>query len=271
MDERRIALFIGCHLLRCRCRQRTPRYAPKVRSAYRSIFEPKTEVPPCGYLGPAYRRPPPYIYRIAEIQALLKGARHLEPQRGLRPHSYATLLGLLASTGLRLSEALRLQLNDVDLESGVLTVGRSKFHELRLVPLHASTVRALRRYRQQRDRHATKLKATTFLLSEHGGPLKQSTVHQTFSKLRLCLHRNVNGRAPRLHDFRHTFACRRLLLWCRHRGRIDHHIVWLSRYLGHRNIALTYWYFTGVPELFRRVAMTFERHWHNQAQTPHPK
>lgn len=230
---------------------------------FRAVFDPKTEVPPLGYLGSPNHRPAPYIYRLTEVRALLKAARRLSPRGGLRPRSYTTLIGLLACTGLRLSEALRLQVDDVDLETGVLLVRQSKFHLTRLVPLHPSAIRALRHYRRGRDKQYP-LHRGAFFLSEGGEALNQRTVHQTFTGLRTCLGCFATRRPPRWHDLRHTFACRRLLLWCRQPDHLDNRIVYLSRYLGHRQIAFTYWYLTGVPELFGRVGAHFERYWRSR-------
>lgn len=227
---------------------------------FRAVFDPKTEVPPLGYLGPSNHRPAPYIYHPTEIRALLRAARRLSPRRGLRPQAYTTLIGLPACTGLRLSEALRLQVEDVDLKAGVLLVRRRKFHLTRLVPLHPSAICALRHYRRVRDQRHPQHRGA-FFLSESGEALNQRTVHQTFAGLRNCLGCSSARPLPRWHDLRHTFACRRLLLWCRQPVRLDNRIVYLSRYLGHRQIACTYWYLTGVPELFGRVGAHFEHYW----------
>jgi integrase len=110
---------------------------------HRALFDLCTEIPPEGILGPSYRRMPPYIYSNEEIADLILAASKLGPAKGLRPHTYVTLFGLLASTGLRISEALRLTRNDVDWKVGVLMVKASKFKKSRLVPLHHTTTEAL--------------------------------------------------------------------------------------------------------------------------------
>ena len=158
---------------------------------HRAAADPRTEIPPPGLLGPSHRRQNPHIYSENEIAALLGAAGKLPPADGLRPHTYTTLLGLLSSTGLRVSEALRLDRAHVDLgDSGVLTVVETKFRKSRLVPLHPSTKMALRAYAERRDRHHPLMRAGPFFVSAAGSPLRYRTVH----------HR---ARRPRLHRGRH--------------------------------------------------------------------
>jgi integrase len=111
---------------------------------YLAVFDPLTEVPPKGILGSAHRRTAPHIYSEKEIETLLKACAELEPADGLRPHTYGTLFGLLSCTGLRISEALKLRDEDVDLERGLLTIRETKFHKSRLVPLHPSVTEVLK-------------------------------------------------------------------------------------------------------------------------------
>ena len=115
---------------------------------HRAIFDSATEIPPEGLLGSAHRRTVPHIYSDAELSILLSAARRLPSMSGLRPQVYATLIGLISCTGLRISEALKLSRRDVDSDDGVLTIRESKFHKSRLVPLHASAVQALKRIRE---------------------------------------------------------------------------------------------------------------------------
>jgi len=226
---------------------------------HRSLFDPGTEVPPAGLLGPSCPRCRPHIYSEAEVSALLRAAAELGPIGGLRPHTYVALLGLLVSSGLRISEALHLSRADVDLEAGVLTVVQTKFRKSRLVPLHPSTTKALRRYAEQRDRYHP-LAANTFFLDTRGAPLGPSGVAKTFGILRRQLHwtKGPSGRRPRIHDFRHTMAVRRLLRWYEERADVGCKIAALSTYLGHVEVADTYWYLTAVPELMALVAVRFE-------------
>jgi integrase len=224
--------------------------------------EPGTEVPPRGLLGPTHARRPAFIYTEAHITALIAAARALGPTGGLRPRTFAALIGLLVCTGLRINEALVLQAGDADLDTGVLTIRHTKFHKSRLVPLHTSAVRSLRDYATARDRRHSVRPNTAFFLSDAGRPLRYGTVRQTFHRL---LRQAMPGIAPpgrgrpRLYDFRHTFACRRLLAWYRDGVDIDRVIDQLSAYLGHVKVSDTYWYLTGVPELLAIAGQRFEQ------------
>lgn len=225
-----------------------------------ALSDESTQVPPEGLLGRSYRRNPPYIYTPAEIRALMREASKVTPQGGLRPQTYRTLLGLLASTGLRISEALRLTRDDVDLEAGLLTVRLSKFRKSRLVPLHPSTVRALRKYAAKRDACHPNPASPTFFLTERGTSQKYHKTIMMFTELRRKLGWSRGGASkwPRLHDFRHTFAVRTLLAWHKYRADVGNRIVSLSTYLGHTKVEDTYWYLTATPELMAAVGARLE-------------
>ena len=227
---------------------------------HQRLFDPRTEIPPAGLLGPSSRRVTPHVYSEAEIAALLRAAGELNPAGGLRSHTYVTLLGLLVTTGLRISEALQLGYSDVDLDSGVLTVRRTKFRKSRLVPLHPSTVTALASYARQRNHHYPQTSAPTFFVHKRGKPLNVSTVASTFCVLRNRLGwiKDHHGRRPRLHDMRHTMAVRTLLRWYREGVDVDRKMPVLSTYLGHVEVRDTYWYLTAVPELMAFTAARFE-------------
>jgi integrase len=228
---------------------------------HRAIFDPATEIPPERLLGSAHRRTDPYIYSEVELSTLLAAAGRLSSRAGLRPQTYATLIGLMACTGLRISEALKLSRGDVDWGHGTLMIRESKFHKSRLVPLHPSVVPVLRAYARLRDlRHPIPL-TEAFFVSDRGAVLPYSTVRQMFRKLceHLPLTTRSGGRAPRLHDFRHTFACRRLLRWYADGVDLDHAVAALSTYLCHAKVSDTYWYLTGIPELLGWAASRFER------------
>lgn len=227
---------------------------------YRAIYDPDTEIPPCDVFGPAYRRITPHIYTAAEISALLAAAGDLPPQKELRPHTYATLFGLLACTGLRLNEALRLTRADVDWKRGLLAIRETKFRKSRLVPLHPTAIKALRKYARLRDHHHPDPKTDAFFVTVRGTRLCRSTVEGTFVKLRKKLSWTPRGgcRAPRIHDLRHTFACHRLALWYRQHADVEQQMLALSTYLGHTNVRDTYWYLTAVPELLQLAGTRFE-------------
>lgn len=227
---------------------------------YRVLFDLRTQVPPPGLLGPSYRRPTPHIYSSLEIAALLEEAAKLGPVGGLRPWTYVTVFGLLASTGIRISEALRLRRTDVDLEHGVITVVETKFHKSRLVPLHQSTVRGLRRYARRRDRyHRKRAQVPAFFVTECGTALKYGRAMVTFQSLRTRLGWKVDGhKPPRIHDLRHSFAVACLLRWYDDGENVDQRIADLATYLGHVKVTYTYWYLTAIPALLAVSARRFE-------------
>jgi len=234
---------------------------------YRAQFDPETQIAPSGLFGPVHRRLVPHIYTEAELTALVDAAAQLRPVTGLRlrARTYATLFGLLASTGLRISEALALTPTDVDLPAASLTVRETKFRKSRLVPLHPTTVAALQRYVAARRRRVSDRRIETFLVSEQGTPLGDRMVHHTFAKLRARLGWIGRGdyALPRVHDLRHTFLCRALVRSYQQQQGVDHVIDLLSTYVGHASVGDTYWYVTAIPDLLalagQRFAQSAER------------
>ncbi|MFM0632454.1 tyrosine-type recombinase/integrase [Paraburkholderia xenovorans] len=190
---------------------------------YLQQFNPATQVPPPKLLGSTHRRPAPDIYSDEEIEALLAAAGQLRPSGGLRPATYETLIGLLAATGMRISEALRLERADVLLEHGMLVVPQSKYRKSRLVPLHATTITALRCYARQRDKFLPVAMDNNFFLSPWGRALKIWNAEETFCNLRRQLGWIARGDypEPRIHDLRHTFITNCLLRWYRHKINVD--------------------------------------------------
>jgi integrase len=144
--------------------------------------EPHTEVPPVRTLPPI-RRAKPYLYTDEEIQRLLAAALDLPPIAGLRRWTFHCLFGLLAVTGLRIGEALRIRRDDVDLRQGVLTIRDTKFAKSRLVPVHATTREVLRRYAARRDDQPDRRSSPYFFVTEHGRRLLIQYVHRVFWKL----------------------------------------------------------------------------------------
>ncbi|NEV65173.1 tyrosine-type recombinase/integrase [Thiorhodococcus minor] len=170
-------------------------------------FEPATEVPDSTVFGPIGWRPTPHIFTEQEVIDLLAAARRLEPD--LRGATYEALFGLLAATGLRISEAVNLTQADVDLQAGLLTVREAKFGKSRYVPLHPSTRDALRDYRQRRDLHITPSEETPFFITTRGRLLgcvmSPRQVDRVFEQLRQHLGWVNRGShaAIRVHDLRH--------------------------------------------------------------------
>jgi integrase len=228
---------------------------------YRQQFDSDTEIPPSGLLGRTTRRLTPHIYFSEEIRQLLAAARKLKSRNGLRGPTYEAFFGLIAATGLRLSEAIRLKRGDVDLVEGVLNVRNSKYGKSRIVPLHSTTTQALRRYARFRDQKIPSPMNDFFFLSARGAVLGGCTVNYTFRRLRQRLGWIGRGSYsfPRILDMRHSFICRRLVSWYKDGTNVDNVILALATYVGHTEITATYWYITGVPDLMSLAAQRFQR------------
>lgn len=220
-----------------------------------------TEVPEPGLLGSTGHRKPPHIYSDAEISDLLQAAAGLAPAGGLRPHCYVTLFGLIACTGLRISETLALCCGDVDLDKAVLTVRAGKRGRTRLVPLHPSAVPPLADYAtQRRRRYGPPGKDAAFFRTDYSDQIGYNTAHHTFSVLRRQLGWTAAGRTrmPRIHDLRHRMVVRRIQSWHAQNLNVDANIPVLGTYLGHIEVRDLYWYLSAVPELMVIVAARFE-------------
>jgi integrase/recombinase XerD len=220
--------------------------------------DPAHEIPPANLFATQRPRPAPYIYTREELARILETAGQLRRQKPnpLRRQIYVTLFGLIAATGLRISEALGLMLGDM-LPGGVLHVRQTKFNKSRLVPLHKSVVEALERYLDMRRRFAGS--DDHLFLSVKGTALSHSAVYCTFRRvLRLANIAPGRTRRPRIHDLRHTFATRALEQCGTHRDAVARHFVALATYMGHAHIAHTYWYLEATPELMTDIAAAAE-------------
>jgi integrase len=224
-------------------------------------FEPETEVPDSTVFGPIGWRPAPHIFTEQEIGDLLAAARRLEPD--LRGATYETLFGVLAATGLRVSEAVHLRQADVDLHTGLLTVRQTKFGKSRYVPLHPSTTEALRGYQGRRNLYLSAREDTPFFVGTRGRrlgcELSLRQVDRIFQQLREQLGWVNRGShaAVRVHDLRHSFIVSRLVRWHAQGVDIDQAMLALSTYVGHARVTNTYWYLSGVPELMGLAAERF--------------
>jgi len=219
---------------------------------YLKAIDPATEIPPAGIWPSVSPRPRPWIWAETDIRRLLSAARTLRPP--LRAATYETLFGLLATAGMRLGEAIKLERADADLADGVLTIRDGKFGISRLVPLHPGVTAALREYTACRDRLLPRPATTKFFISTAGTPLRTSGVDHTFAQLTTALGLRTRARRPRIHDLRHSFAVRQLLQWHREGADVRARMPVLSAYLGHVSPAGTYWYLTAVPELMELAA-----------------
>jgi integrase len=228
-------------------------------AAYLRALDPTHEVPPADLLPNRVHRAVPYLYSEREIVALMAAASSL--RFPLRQATYRTLIGLLSVTGMRVGEAIRLDRTDVDLAHGVLTVRQTKFGKTRELPLHASTIDAMRAYLRLRDRLCRAAVSEALLISPAGTRLLYTNVSHTFLDLveRAGLPRRKPGCRPRLHDIRHTFAVRTLLDWYRAGVDVQPRLPLLSTYLGHVHPKDTFWYLQAAPELLQIAAGRLER------------
>ena len=218
--------------------------------------DPSTEIPPSDLLPYRPERKQPHIYTEEEIQNLLAATDRLYTTTGLRSMTYVTLLGLLVVTGLRVSEALGLNRDEVDWEEAVLTISSTKFNKTRLVPVHPTTLNALRRYGRERDSTFRHPRTPAVFVSEAGTRLEHSNVSRAFYRLSRWtgLRGTTDRHGPRLHDFRHSFAVRTVLRWYRDGEDVDARLPLLSTFLGHGHISDTYWYLSAIPELLSLAA-----------------
>jgi integrase len=230
-------------------------------AAYCQQFDPATEVPPRRLFGRAHRPLTPHIFTVDEIGSLLTACRMLHPATGLRGATCAAIFGLIASTGLRISEATGLRRQDVDLQLQRLLIRNSKFGKTRWVLLHPTTVAALRCYAQRRDRDPFAQGSQAFFIFDYGHRASTRAVQYAFKLLRAKLHWRPRGGhpKPRIHDLRHSFICHRLEDWYAKGVQIDRHILALSTYIGHAKVTDTYWYVTATPDLLAIAARRFER------------
>jgi integrase len=233
---------------------------------YRSAVDPRTEVPPVELLRYRSTRARPYLYTEEEVQGLLDAALKLPtkwPSTPLRPWVFHCLLGLLSVTGLRISEALDLRLDDVDLDQGVLTIRSAKFGRSRLVPLHPSTCVVLADYLRRRERFVGKRGTRHVFVSNRGTRLDGARVHRAFYALSRQTGLRAAGasKGPRLHDFRHRFAVQALTRWYESGEDPARRLPVLSTYLGHVYVAGTYWYLSSWPELMAQAMARLERRW----------
>ena len=222
---------------------------------WHSAIEPRTEIPPTGLLPHHYRRKPPHIYSDEEIEKVLCRAQQLPSPNGLRARTYTTLFGLLVATGVRVNEALGLDRVDVDLERGILHIRRTKFGKSRYVPVHTSTVEALKKYAEVRDRLFPAPLIPAFFISEKGSRITEWIARYTFAKIsqRIGLRASAKGHGcgPRPQDMRHRFAARTLIHWYRAGLDVERELPKLSTYLGHVHVNDTDWYPEAVPELLQ--------------------
>jgi integrase len=231
-------------------------------ASYWKVMDPRTEVPHPGLLPFQPERATPHIYTEAEISKILETCGAAVPHRArICRHTYPTLFGLIAVTGMRISEALKLTDDCVDLENGILTIRRTKFKKSRQLPLHESTTKVLREYIRERNRIFPAREKASFFLSAKGNRLVKGTVEAEFRRtmIKMGLRKPKDIYGPRIHDMRHNLAINTMIRWYREGLDVEKHLPILSTYLGHVNPSNTYWYLSSVPELMVLAAQRLEK------------
>jgi integrase/recombinase XerD len=227
-------------------------------------IDQKHEVPPQALIPDRYRRSRPYIYSDEEIRRIVEAATELPSINGIRALTCSTLFGLIAVTGLRVSEAISLDVADVDLEAGLITLRRGKLGKERLLPVSDSTTARLVAYARERDR-LLGAPPEPFFVSDHGERITDCGARYNFAAvcqsigLRPPEKFNRHGHGPRIHDLRHTFAVRTLVNWYRTGKNPAEEMIKLTTYLGHACPSHTYWYIEAVPELLDLASRRVER------------
>ena len=228
-------------------------------------LDPQTEVPAQGLIPSRRRRPRPYIYTDKEVAHIVTEAARLPSAYGLRGPTCATLFGLLAVTGLRIGETLRLDDSDMDTNEAILQIRHAKNGRNRTVPIAPCTAERLADYRSLRDRILHSVDTPAFFLGERGQRVRVASAERSFAQVSREIglrERQPSGRrgtGPRLHDLRHTMAARTLIDWYRSGLDPDREMYKLSTWLGHSSPGETYWYLEAVPELLQLATRRAER------------
>lgn len=228
---------------------------------YVSGLDPSTEIPPTDLLprlNSGSNRATPYVYSESEVVALMTAARSI--RSALTAATCQTVIGLLSVTGMRVGEALRLDRGDLDNDRSLLTVRHSKFDRSREMPLHASTVNALRTYAHLRDQRFPAARSESFFVSRTGGRISYRTMNWHFE--RLVREAGLQPRSarcrPRMHDLRHRFACLTLEDWYEAGADVQSRLPLLATYLGHIHPTSTYWYLSDQPRLMASAVQWLE-------------
>jgi len=227
-------------------------------AGYLHVLDEAHEVPSTDVLPWKSHRANPYLYTDAEIAALIRAATTL--RFPLRVATYQTLIGLLVVTGMRVGEAIALDVDDFDADRGVLLIRQGKGGATRQLPLHPSTTAAVRGYLRRADRRSM-ARTTALLISPAGTRLLYCNIHWTFQKLlrQAGIGPRSSSCRPRIHDMRHSFAVSRLLDAYTCDLDIDRQLTLLATYLGHRSPAGTYWYLSAAPELLAAALERLDR------------
>ena len=228
---------------------------------YLAVFEPDTPKLPFLVMTGINNRPPVHIFTEEELTRLLQEAKHISRKKYVRGITTHAMVGLAASTGLRIGEVVRLDQADVNLKTGILVVRQTKFRKDRLVPAHPTTLEVLRKYSKARDAKFPECKGQAFFINMWRRRFTKASLRFNFKELVLRADiRNAKGKLPRFHDLRHTFAVRRLVIWYREGKEVQAILPVLATYLGHVSYSETACYLTATAELLGLAAERFQEY-----------
>jgi len=233
-------------------------------AVYISAFDQDARIPQNGIFGKCHGRVSPHIYTEQELSKLMKAAEHLFSPDGIRIITVKTSLGLLWSTGLRVSELTSLKISDVDPDKGLIFVRQSKFKKSRIIPLHPSVIKKLTDYSQLIAKHIEQRKNEDYYFVSSGNRrFNTGAFEYAFHLISPCLYNDKNcklpHRKPRLYDFRHTFACRTVKNWLDSGEDVNGKLFLLSTYMGHVKPEETFWYLSATPELLSVSCRKYEK------------
>ncbi len=226
---------------------------------YWTAYDSRVEVPVQRIAYGGYCRAEPRIYTDEEIHMLMAAARTSHVDQGIPGETHATIIGLMACSGIRTGEAAALRQRDVDWDQSLLRVRQSKGRPLRLVPLHDTAMAALESFAELRDEQFPRPASDHFFLNKYGRAMTAKSISATFYHVRFRsgISMPLRSRAPRIYDLRHTFACNCLQRWLREGVDLSRSMHTLATYLGHENLDETYWYLSGIPALLALVGERF--------------
>ena len=230
---------------------------------YCQALDSRSEIPPCELLPIQYSRPTPYLFTDDDIVHLLQGALELSLKDSLLNETLYCLFGLLSVSGLRVGEALNLTVDDVDLDTGMLTIRGAKFGKSRLIPLHHTTVSVLLNYKETRQKALAGRQLPFWFVNRQQGQLGYDCAKYHFNHLMTSIiaNRETQQRRPHLHDLRHRFALSTLVRWYHDGHDVERSLPILSAYLGHVETRDTYWYLSASSGLMQAARARLEQHW----------
>ena len=220
-----------------------------------------SQIPPSELLPSRKERTSPYLFSDADLGQLLQRSLEQDGSAVATNSTIHCILSLLSVTGLRISEALRLDVSDFDATEGILHIQDSKFGKSRLLPLHPSGINLLAQYLLSRPNTSDTFGSIPMFCSTNGKRMLYDTIYRKFRRLSSDFPDQPGRRRPRLHDLRHRFVVKTLLNWYRTGADVQQLLPVLSTYMGHVEVRDTYWYISACPELMEAAKQRLDYHW----------